>query len=88
MAPYEFTVYKGSKNGDVVKSSTRKEGPVRDQVLVSITHSGLCGTDIHYQNVDMVLGHEGVGIVAEVGPDVQDLKRYVTLFTSFTAELI
>ena len=75
MAPYEFTVYKGSKSGEVVKSSTKKDALVGDQVLIDITHSGLCGTDLHYKTSDMVLGHEGVGIVAEVGPETREFKR-------------
>jgi threonine dehydrogenase-like Zn-dependent dehydrogenase len=58
----EFTVFKGSKDGKVVKSSTKKD--LRpDEVLIKVTHSGLCGTDEHYKTVDMALGHEGAGIV-------------------------
>jgi threonine dehydrogenase-like Zn-dependent dehydrogenase len=52
-----FTVYKGSKEGKIVKDTTSKEiGP--DEVLVRVQFSGLCGTDVHYKSVDMVLGHE------------------------------
>jgi len=58
----EFTVYKGSKEGKIVKSTTKKElGP--DEVLIKVTHSGLCGTDEHFKHADMVLGHEGAGTV-------------------------
>lgn len=57
-----FTTFKGSKSGKIVESSTTRE--IRpDEVLVRITHSGLCGTDEHSRHTDMVLGHEGVGIV-------------------------
>lgn len=67
-----FTVFKGSKNGTIIQSKTTREvGP--DEVLVKITHSGLCGTDIHFQNTDMALGHEGAGIVEQVGKDVKTL---------------
>lgn len=58
----DFTVFKGSKNGSIVKSTTTREVKA-DQVLVKITHSGLCGTDEHYKCSDMCLGHEGAGIV-------------------------
>ena len=69
----DFTVYKGSKDGKIVKSTTSKEiGP--NQVLVQITHSGLCGTDTHYREIDMVLGHEGAGVVEHVGKDVTIFK--------------
>lgn len=71
----EFTVFKGSKNGKIVKGKTVKDlGP--NEVLLEITHSGLCGTDIHYKNVDMALGHEGVGIVKQVGSNVTLFKVY------------
>jgi len=69
----EFTVYKGSKDGRIVQGTTSKEvGP--DEVLVRVTHSGLCGTDIHYKTADIVLGHEGVGVVEELGKNVKALK--------------
>jgi len=68
-----FTVYKGSKEGKVYKSTTTRE--LRpDEVLIKITHSGLCGTDEHYKCRDQVLGHEGAGTIEEVGNAVQ---RYV-----------
>ena len=70
-----FTVYKGSKDGSIVKSTTHQDGLQGDQVLLKITHSGLCGTDEHYRSVDQVLGHEGSGIVQDVGPDVRELKK-------------
>ena len=71
---FTYTVYKGSKDGSIVKSTTHQGQLQGDQVLLKITHSGLCGTDEHYRSVDMVLGHEGAGVVQEVGPDVRDLK--------------
>jgi len=37
-----------------------------------ITHSGLCGTDIHYFEYGQVLGHEGVGIVLDIGKNVPE----------------
>lgn len=70
-----FTVYKGSKGGKIVKSETTKPDLKDDQVLLRVTASGLCGTDEHYKEADMVLGHEGVGVVEEVGPNVKELKK-------------
>jgi len=35
-----------------------------------VTHSGLCGTDIHYFAGGQVLGHEGVGQVVDIGANV------------------
>lgn len=70
-----FTVYKGSKGGKIVKSQTTKPDLQDDQVLVRVTASGLCGTDEHYKEADMVLGHEGVGVVEDLGPNVKELKK-------------
>jgi threonine dehydrogenase-like Zn-dependent dehydrogenase len=58
----EFTVFKGSKEGKIIKSTTQKELKA-DEVLIRTTHSGLCGTDEHYKHVEMGLGHEGAGVV-------------------------
>ena len=71
----DFTVYRGSKDGSIVKSSVHHDNLQGDQVLLKITHSGLCGTDEHYRSTDQVLGHEGAGIVQGVGPGVRDLKK-------------
>lgn len=64
-----FTVFKGSDKG-IVESKTEKPELKADEVLLKVTHSGLCGTDVHYKGVDMGLGHEGVGTVEAVGSDV------------------
>jgi threonine dehydrogenase-like Zn-dependent dehydrogenase len=58
----EFTVFKGSKEGKIYKAITNKDLKP-DEVLIKVTHSGLCGTDEHYRRADIVLGHEGAGIV-------------------------
>lgn len=52
----------------------------RDEVIVQVAASGLCGTDLHiYRNEYMsdfpvIPGHEFSGVVAEVGKDVADFK--------------
>jgi alcohol dehydrogenase, propanol-preferring len=51
------------------------------QILVRVEASGLCHTDIHAAHGDwpvkpsppFIPGHEGVGIVAELGPDVSEV---------------
>ena len=70
-----FTVFKGSKNGSIVEARTEKSELKAGEVLVRVTHSGLCGTDVHYKEVDMGLGHEGVGIVEDVGSAVSLFKK-------------
>ncbi|KAK7047750.1 hypothetical protein VNI00_006078 [Paramarasmius palmivorus] len=67
---YQGVTFRGSSSGIVVKSSftRRAEDLEADDVVVKVTHSGLCGTELHYRNRDMVLGHEGVGIVIALPP--------------------
>lgn len=53
------------------------------QVLISVKRVGLCGTDLHIYHWDawargrirppLIIGHEFSGVVAEVGPGVQEL---------------
>lgn len=57
-----FTVFKGSKEGKIVQSTTTKDVKDHD-VLIKVSHSGVCGTDEHKRNYDMVIGHEGAGVV-------------------------
>jgi threonine dehydrogenase-like Zn-dependent dehydrogenase len=49
--------------------------------IVRLTASAICGTDLHMVRGTMpgmkpgtILGHEGVGLVEEVGPDVRNLR--------------
>ena len=62
---------------------------VTDKTLRSLKHGeallkmeccGVCHTDLHVKNGDfgdktgVILGHEGIGIVTEIGPGVTSLK--------------
>src|SRR5689334_24325655 len=49
--------------------------------VVKITASAICGTDLHMIRGTLpgmapgtILGHEGVGIVEQVGPDIRNLR--------------
>ncbi|KAH6674456.1 putative NADP-dependent alcohol dehydrogenase C 2 [Halenospora varia] len=70
----EFTVFKGSKEGKIVKGRTVRELGYND-VLIKVTHSGLCGTDEHFKHCDMVLGHEGTGVVEDTGASVKNVRK-------------
>ncbi|KAI1774953.1 GroES-like protein [Hypoxylon cercidicola] len=71
-----FTVFKGDKSGSPKQTTTTKPKELTgDNVLVRITASGVCGTDLHYRTVDMVLGHEGVGVVEATGPMCKVFKK-------------
>lgn len=51
-----------------------------NEALVKVEYCGLCHTDLHVANGDFgevpgrIIGHEGVGIVAEVGDSVTSIK--------------
>jgi alcohol dehydrogenase (NADP+) len=73
MASQNLTYLAGGPDGKIqVKTSVRNIGGV--EVLVRVTHSGLCGTDVHDRTHGCGLGHEGVGIVEKVGADVTAVK--------------
>jgi alcohol dehydrogenase (nicotinoprotein) len=65
------------------------DGPREGEVLIRYTHAGLCHSDLHVITGDlparlpMVLGHEGAGIVEEVGPGVTRVKAGDHVVCSF-----
>ena len=71
---FDYTIYTGSKNGKIVQATRHRDSLQGDDVLVKVTHSGLCGTDLHYTHSDLCLGHECAGTVQAVGPDVKSFK--------------
>jgi S-(hydroxymethyl)glutathione dehydrogenase/alcohol dehydrogenase len=53
-----------------------------DDIVVKITSTAICGTDLHLTHgmvpnldKDYVIGHEPMGIVEEVGPEVTKVKK-------------
>mgnify|MGYP005610003829 FL=1 len=52
-----------------------------DDILVRITSTAICGSDLHIYRGSVpttkgfVLGHEPIGIVEEVGPEVTKVKK-------------
>lgn len=58
---------KASKSFNV-RATLRKLG--QKEVLIKTTHSGLCYTDVHAKGKGCGLGHEGVGLVAQLGSAV------------------
>jgi threonine dehydrogenase-like Zn-dependent dehydrogenase len=62
------------------RPAPRPAGP--EDVILAVKACGICGTDLnilavppaHKARTGIILGHEGVGVVAEVGPGVRSLK--------------
>jgi aryl-alcohol dehydrogenase len=69
------------KGGPLRIESLELEGPREDEVLVRIVASGICHTDIdivdHWNDAaePVVLGHEGAGVIEQVGKKVRGVRR-------------
>lgn len=67
-----------SQGADFTLRSVQLQAPQAGEVLVQIVATGVCHTDAVARDLAIaplpaVLGHEGSGVVAAVGPGVQDL---------------
>ena len=69
----DYIVFRGAE-GAVKQSSAQIPALGPKEILVKITHSGVCATDLAYIPYGIALGHEGVGIVQAVGNDVTQFK--------------
>jgi aryl-alcohol dehydrogenase len=75
--------------GEFTLEAVDLEAPRAGEVLVRMVASGVCHTDVTFNknwNADampMVFGHEGAGVVEEVGPDVTGVKAGDHVITSF-----
>jgi aryl-alcohol dehydrogenase len=70
------------RGGPLKIETLEMEGPRDDEVLVRIVASGICHTDISYVDEwydasegPLVLGHEGAGIVEQVGKKVKRVRH-------------
>jgi S-(hydroxymethyl)glutathione dehydrogenase/alcohol dehydrogenase len=69
------------------------EGPKAGEVLVEIKATGICHTDKYTLSgadaeglFPCILGHEGAGVVVDVGPDVRTLKKGDHVIPLYTPE--
>ncbi len=68
------------QNKPLVVEELDLEGPKAGEVLIKYTASGICHSDYSVVHgviggrAPMVLGHEGAGVIADVGPGVTSLK--------------
>src|SRR6266850_8270619 len=68
-------------------------GPQAGEVLVEVKASGICHTDAYTLSgadpeglFPAILGHEGAGIVVDVGPGVSSLKKGDHVIPLYTPE--
>ena len=69
------------------------EGPREGEVLVEIKATGICHTDEFTRSgadpegiFPAILGHEGAGIVVDIGPGVHSLKKGDHVIPLYTPE--
>jgi S-(hydroxymethyl)glutathione dehydrogenase/alcohol dehydrogenase len=82
------------KAGEPLSVETvRLEGPRAGEVLVEVKATGICHTDEFTRSgadpeglFPAILGHEGAGIVVEVGPGVTSLKKGDHVIPLYTPE--
>jgi S-(hydroxymethyl)glutathione dehydrogenase / alcohol dehydrogenase len=77
----------------LVVETVQLEGPRAGEVLVEIKATGLCHTDKYTLSgadpeglFPAILGHEGAGVVVEVGPGVKSLKKGDHVIPLYTPE--
>jgi S-(hydroxymethyl)glutathione dehydrogenase / alcohol dehydrogenase len=77
----------------LVIDTVQLEGPKAGEVLVEIKATGICHTDAFTLSGDdpeglfpAILGHEGAGIVVDVGKDVTSLKKGDHVIPLYTPE--
>ena len=73
--------------------TVRLEGPKAGEVLVEVKATGICHTDEFTRSgadpeglFPAILGHEGAGVVVEVGPGVTSLKKGDHVIPLYTPE--
>ncbi|HEY5852959.1 MAG TPA: NDMA-dependent alcohol dehydrogenase [Aldersonia sp.] len=80
-------VYEAGKPIEIEELDLDK--PREGEVLIRYTHAGLCHSDVHIAHGDlearlpMVLGHEGAGVIEEVGSGVTRVKPGDSVVCSF-----
>jgi len=77
----------------LVVEEVELDGPRAGEVLVEIRATGLCHTDEFTRSgadpeglFPAILGHEGAGVVVDVGPDVRTLKKGDHVIPLYTPE--
>jgi D-arabinose 1-dehydrogenase-like Zn-dependent alcohol dehydrogenase len=75
MSGSEATFYR-TLEGKVTATKEKVPDLGPNDILVRITHSGVCFTDREFFRVGapLALGHEGIGIVEAIGGDVKEFK--------------
>lgn len=79
------------KMGDISYDSVKDPSIEKpDDIILKVTSTAICGSDLHIldgfipQMRDLVVGHEFMGIVEDVGPGVRNVKKGDRVVVPFT----
>lgn len=80
-------------NKPLVIEDVELDGPRAGEVLIELAATGVCHTDAYTLSgadpeglFPSILGHEGAGVVIDVGPDVRSLKKGDHVIPLYTPE--
>jgi len=79
--PRESEAWVTTGDGEIMRAPREVEAPIADEVLVDVVACGVCRTDLHVvdgelqrHRDDVVPGHQVVGKIAAIGPEVRELR--------------
>jgi S-(hydroxymethyl)glutathione dehydrogenase / alcohol dehydrogenase len=82
-----------SANAPLTIEDVDLQGPKAGEVLVEVKATGICHTDYYTLSgadsegiFPSILGHEGAGVVVDIGPDVKTLKKGDHVIPLYTPE--
>lgn len=68
------TVFRGTPGGRIVTTHGTTVPLHPTDVVIDIAYSGICGSDLHFRHADIAAGHEGVGVISQVGAAVSNVR--------------
>lgn len=74
MSSHTITTFRYDSGSKVFTKKTAERILELHEILIKITHSGICYTDVHAKDKGCGLGHEGVGYVTKIGDAVSGVR--------------
>ncbi|KAI5208693.1 GroES-like protein [Aureobasidium subglaciale] len=74
MATHTLTTFRYEADSNTFFKKTAERVLSSNEIKIKVTHSGICYTDVHAKDKACGLGHEGVGLVTDVGDNVTSMK--------------
>lgn len=74
LSEHTLSVFRYDSEKDIFFQKSVQRELQAHEVLIRTTHASLCYTDVHAKHRGIGLGHEGVGIVEQIGEAVKSLR--------------